>query len=128
LGAQRTPGLARARGELSTLDVSSGTTTARFSGLSSVTGGASAALGTFRSRIGQLVGATGLVGLGAGLFSVVGLMKGGIEEAQSFGGEVRKLAAVTGLTTEQTSALAGAFHHFNIDADTALRVAGFAEK
>ena len=91
--------------------------------------GVGGAFSTLKGRIGQLIsGPLGMLGLGAGLFSVFGLIKGGIEQAGDFAKEVGRLAAVTGLSTDSTSRLAGAFHHFGIETDTALAIAGMAEK
>ena len=121
-------GLARARGELSGLNSAASNTGSRLGGLSNVAAGAGGAFSHLKGRIGELAGTAGLVGLGAGLFSVVGFLTSGIATARDFGKEVGLLAAVTGLSTEKTSELAGAFHHFGIETDTALKLAGFAEK
>ena len=122
------PGLAKAKTALSEANAASSKASSGFLNLGKVTSGASSAFSTFTGRLGQLAGATGLIGLGAGLFSVVGLMEKSIHQAEDFGAEVYKLQAVTGLSAEKTSELAAAFHHFGIESDTALRIAGFAEK
>lgn len=99
-------------------------------GLLSQAGGAvGGAFNHLKGRIGQLIsGPLGMIGLGAGLFSIGKLLTDGIGQAQDFGKEVGRLAALTGLSTEATSRLAGAFHHFGIETDTALTIAGMAEK
>jgi len=87
------------------------------------------AFGTLKGRIGQLIsGPLGMIGLGAGLFSVGKLLTDSVGQAQDFGKEVGRLAALTGLSTETTSKLAGAFEHFGIETDQALTIVGFAEK
>lgn len=77
---------------------------------------------------GVLTGPLGLLGLGAGLFTVAGLLKSGTEEASSFGLEVAKLSALTGLSVETTSALASALDHFGISGDAAVKTVGMLTK
>src|SRR6185503_3067020 len=92
--------------------------------ISQAAGGVSGAVSHLKGRIGQLLtGPLGMLGLGAGLFSIGKLFTDGISQAQDFGKEVGRLAALTGLSTEATSRLAGAFHHFGIETDTALQIA-----
>ena len=87
------------------------------------------AFGTLKGRIGQLIsGPLGMLGLGAGLFGVGKFFTDAVTSTQDFGKEVGRLAALTGLGTEQTSRLAGAFEHFGIETDQALTIVGFAEK
>src|SRR5438552_3659404 len=85
---QLTPGLANATRQLGQTSAAANRTGGGLLNLSSVTQGASNAFGVFKGRIGQLMGVAGLVGLGGGLFSIVALMKSGLQEAQDFGGEV----------------------------------------
>jgi len=121
-------GLAKARGELGGLNTAASSTGSRLGRLSGAAAGASGAFGHLKGRVGELAGAAGLVGLGAGLFSVVGFLKSGIEEAKSFGDEVYKMQALTGLSAEKASELAGALHHYGIETATALKLTAFAEK
>src|SRR5438105_2058551 len=84
--------------------------TGRFTGATNKLGGA---LNHAGSQLkGLIAGPLGLAGLGVGLLSVGGALEKGISKAQEFGGEVRKMAAITGLSTETTSALAAALDHF----------------
>lgn len=87
------------------------------------------AFNTLKGRIGSLLtGPLGMLGLGAGLFSVFGFLKGGIDQARDFGKEVGRLSALTGLGAESTSRLAGAFEHYGIAVDDAILITGLAEK
>jgi hypothetical protein len=90
--------------------------------------GVGGAIGTFGGRIKQLgIGLAAGLGVG-GLLSVGGALKSGIEKAQSFGDEVRRLMALTGQGAADVSAMAAALEHFGVDADTAIRLTGFLEK
>jgi hypothetical protein len=75
-----------------------------------------------------ITGPLGLIGLGAGLFTVAGAIKSGIDQAQSFGLEVQKLAALTGQSVEATSAMAAALDHFGISGDAAIKTVGMLTK
>jgi hypothetical protein len=87
------------------------------------------AFGTLKGRIGQLIsGPLGMIGLGAGLFGIGKFLTDAVSDTRDFAKEVGRLAALTGLGTEQTSRLAGAFHHFGIETDQVLTIVGFAEK
>ncbi len=87
------------------------------------------ALGHAKSQLVSLAtGPLGLVGLGAGLFTLGGLFEKSVGRAQDFGMEVSKLSKLTGLSVETTSALAAALEHFGIGSDAALRSVGFLEK
>jgi hypothetical protein len=77
---------------------------------------------------GLITGPLGLLGLTGGLLTLGGALRNGVEKAQDFGDEVRKISAVTGLSAEQTSALAAALEHFGVGADKAIRLTGFLEK
>ncbi len=87
------------------------------------------AVGTLGGRIKGLVTGplAGLIGVG-GLLSLGGVLASSISKARDFGGEVKKLATLTGLTAETTSSMARAFEHFNISSDTSLKLVGFLEK
>jgi hypothetical protein len=118
----------KAEGAIGRLEGKTGLLGGAFKGVQSLAGGAGDAFQHLTGRVGQLAGAIGLVGLGGGLIGAIGLLKSGVSEARDFGAEVSRLASVTGLTAEKTSELAGVFHHFGIDADTAVTIAGLAEK
>ncbi len=124
-----TPGVNKALAGVGKLESGVGGLQTKLGGLAkNISGGVSGALSTFGGRIRQLgVGLAAGLGIG-GLLSFGGAIKEALGEAQTFGAEVIRLSALTGLTTESTSALAAAFHHFGIDADTAARLAGLAEK
>ncbi len=100
-----------------------------FAGVSRLAAGAGGALTTFKSRLGGIIsGPLGLLGLGAGLYSVGNLLGSSIGQAKDFGAEVLRLNALTGEATKQTSELAAAFEHFGISTEDSQRVVGFAEK
>lgn len=122
------PGLAKARGDLSAANAASSGLAGGLSKLGGVSGAVGSAFSTLKTRVGQLAGAAGFLGLGAGLFSVGALFEKGISQATEFGNEVYKLQAVTGLSAQKTSELAAVFHHFGIESDTALRIAALGEK
>jgi hypothetical protein len=125
---QLSPGLGKATSSLSAANKASQVVSGGLKGLGGVMGGAGDAAQHLFGRIGQLSGALGIVGLGGGLIGVTALLKDSISEAKDFGGEVSKLTSVTGLTATKTSELAGVFHHFGIESNTALTIAGMAEK
>lgn len=110
--------------ELSLKDQLSGgikTATTHLSGLGGALQHAGGVLGNFASQIGLLGGA-------AGLLSFAGSIKESISKAEEFGVTVSKMAALTGLSVEKTSALASALDHFGISADTQIRLVGMLEK
>lgn len=87
------------------------------------------ALGHAKSQLGGLItGPLGLAGLGVGLFSVGGALEQGIEKATEMGKAASRLAKITGLNVETTSALSAAMEHFGIGVDKQLRSVGFLEK
>ena len=111
------------------LEQKSNIVTRGFGLMQSAGGAVGGAFDHLKGRIGQLIsGPLGLLGLGAGLFGVGKFFTDSVTGAQDFGKEVGRIAALTGLGTEQTSKLAGAFHHFGIETDQALTIVGFAEK
>src|SRR5881275_629923 len=66
-----------------------------FGAVGKAASGIGSALGHAKSQlVGLLTGPLGLLGLGAGLFSLGGLFKAGIDKARDFGGEVKRLAAL----------------------------------
>lgn len=118
-------GVTSALGGVGRLETATTSLGSRLSGFASnLRNNVGGALQHFSGRLGQLASAgAGLLGIG-GLFSFGALFKSGLDEARDFGGEVLKLSKITGLSVETTSALASAMHHFGIEGDTALRIAG----
>ena len=121
--------LQAATGRVSAMSNVLGGTASNFALVKQAAGATGTAIAGMASHLkGVITGPLGLLGLGAGLFTVGGLLKAGTEEASSFGLEVAKLAALTGLSVETTSALSSALDHFGISGDAAVRTVGMITK
>lgn len=108
---------------------SAGAVSSGFRSISGAATGLGGALGHAGSQLKNLVtGPLGLLGLGAGLFTIAGAIEHGIGMAQSFGDEVRRLTALTGEGAASISAMASAFEHFGVAPEAAQRSIGFLEK
>lgn len=133
---QLSGGVARAEGELAGLNTTAKASGTHLTTLAGRAGIAGKAVGGFDSALthakksvgGLIAGPLGVIGLGAGLFSLAGLFEKSVGRAQDFGMEVSKLSKLTGLSVETTSALASALEHFGVGSDAALRSVGFLEK
>lgn len=86
-------------------------------------------LGTVKRNLGGLItGPVGLIGLGGALFGVEKFLSTSISKAVDFGEAVSKISKVTGLATQQTSALVDALDYYGVTTDKALKLTGFLEK
>jgi hypothetical protein len=129
-------GVTRAEAQLNALNTAAnrtgpiGSTVSRsFSVITRSASGLSGALNHAKGAIGGFIsGPLGLLGLGAGVFSIAGLFKESIGEAKSFGDEVFRLTALTGQAVGPTSQIAAALEHFGVAGDDAIKVASFFEK
>lgn len=126
-------GLQQAERELGTFNQTATTRSGLVTGAFDRVKGAASGMGGALSHAGGqlknlITGPLGLIGLGAGLFTLGGAIEHGIGKAVALGDEVRRLAAITGLGAQSMSLLAGTFEHFNIGADSATRLVGFLEK
>jgi hypothetical protein len=100
-----------------------------FARIETAAGKVGGALSHAGSQIKNLVtGPLGLLGLGAGLFSVAGGIERGLTKAQEFGDTVRQLGRLTGDSAESVSSLSAAMEHFGVAASTQTRLVGFLEK
>jgi hypothetical protein len=95
------------------------------SGISKLESGLSSMGGHLKDVI---TGPLGMLGLGAGLFSLGAAFEKSVGTAADFGLEVQKLQGVTGLSVDKVSALAAALDHFHIEGDSAVKVIGMMQK
>lgn len=130
------PGVATAEGELSSLNRAASGSVGHTSRLSQGFGVAGRAAGGFggalshaRGKIGELIsGPLGMIGLGAGLFSLAGAFEQSVEKAKEMAFTVEKISGVTGLGATKVSELLGALDNFGVSGDSAVRVFSFIEK
>lgn len=94
-----------------------------------IVAGASGALTHFAGTIkGLITGPLGILGLGAGIFTLGGALKTGIDTASNMAIAIEKLTGVTGDNAEQMSGLLAVMNKFGVDTDTATTRIGFLEK
>ena len=127
---QMSPAIAQVNSRIATLSGAAG-----LGGLAGVAskiesgfGKVGTALSHAGSQIGGLVKNIGLLGVGFGLFSAAGAIKGAIDTANSMASAIEKLVPITGETGTQVSKLIGVFEHFGISTDSATSHIAFMEK
>jgi hypothetical protein len=95
----------------------------------SAAGKVSGALSHAKQQVGNLLtGPLGILGLGAGLFTLAGAFEASVGKAQDFGYNVLKISALTGMSVEKTSLLVAVLEKYGISEDKATTLAAFAEK
>lgn len=77
---------------------------------------------------GFLTSNLGLLGLGAGAFSLAGGFEAGISRAEEMALAVEKLTALTGMGAHEASQYLAVFEKFGVDGTTTVRLLGFMEK
>ncbi len=77
---------------------------------------------------GVITGPLGLIGLGAGLFSVAGAFQQGITKASDMAATLEKLQGLTGGSAEKLSTLIAVFDKFGINSAKTIQIVGFASK
>ncbi len=87
------------------------------------------ALSHARSSLGSLIsGPLGLIGLGAGLFTVGGALAAGVGKAEDMALAVEKLTAVTGLNAHAASQVIAVNEKYGVSSEMTIKSAGIAEK
>lgn len=125
---QASPVIAKVRGELGSLGSSSTVASAGMGKVGTAVSGMGGAMKHAGSQVMGLVSNIGLFAGAAGIGGIGAAIGASVRKVEDFGATVRQVSDVTGLSTETASALAAAFEHVGISADSTTRALGMLEK
>jgi hypothetical protein len=77
---------------------------------------------------GLLTGPLGMLGLGAGLFTLAGAFEAGLSKAQTWGLQIEKLQGITHDSAESLSGLLAVTEKYGLSNERLSQIAGFTEK